>query len=166
MTYEWSFSCEFLVQVSWTENLGHLSWALRSMIAACRRSKQAHFSGFGLLAYLTDNEGNKFWDDYVSQYIVSAICADSVLKTAASSSCALSVIIRPAAATVPRLIWATAATATIQTQSHAVSLQSSQWPTSGATAADTTWNDPLDTTTADDQEQCQVLHWQPYWAIY
>jgi len=23
---------------------------------------------------LTDNEGNKFWDDYVSRYIVSAMC--------------------------------------------------------------------------------------------
>jgi len=28
MTYERSFSCEFLVRVSWTENLGRLSWAL------------------------------------------------------------------------------------------------------------------------------------------
>jgi len=65
---------------------------LSSMTAACRRSMQAHFNGFSLLAYMTDNEGNKFWDDYVSQYIVSAICADSVLKTAALSSRALSVI--------------------------------------------------------------------------
>jgi len=44
------------------------------MTAACRQSKQAHFNGFSLLAYLTDNEGNKFGDDYVSRYIVSVMC--------------------------------------------------------------------------------------------
>jgi len=30
MTYERNFSCEFLVRVSWTENLGRLSWALHN----------------------------------------------------------------------------------------------------------------------------------------
>ena len=30
---------------------------LRSMTAACRRSKVAHFSGFTVLAYLTDEKG-------------------------------------------------------------------------------------------------------------
>ena len=52
----------------------------------------------------------------------------------------------------PRLI--RAAAAATQTPSHAVSLQSS---TSGGAAEDTTWNDPLDTTAADDQQRCQVL---------
>jgi len=62
--------------------------------------------------------------------------------------------VRPPAAAGgdPRLI--RAAAAATQTQSHAVSLQSS---TSGGAAADTTWNDPLDTTAADDQQRCQVL---------
>jgi len=57
-----------------------------------------------------------------------------------------------AAACDPRLI--RAAAAATRTQSHAVSLQSS---TSGGAAEDTTWNDPLDTTAADDQQRCQVL---------
>ena len=37
------------------------------------RSRQAHFNWFSLLAYLTDNESNKLWDDYISRYIVNAI---------------------------------------------------------------------------------------------
>ena len=41
-----------------------------SMTAPCMRSK-AHFNGFSLLAYLTDNEGRptKFLDDYLSRHI-------------------------------------------------------------------------------------------------
>jgi len=39
-----------------------------SMTAPCMRSK-AHFNGFSLLAYLTDNEGTKFLDDYLSRHI-------------------------------------------------------------------------------------------------
>jgi len=33
------------------------------------RSRKTHFNGFSLIACLTDNEGNKFSDDYASRYI-------------------------------------------------------------------------------------------------
>jgi len=45
-----------------------------SMTTACGRPKQAHFYGFSLLAYLADNERNKFWYNYVSRYTVSGMC--------------------------------------------------------------------------------------------
>ena len=61
-----------------------------SMTAACKRSKYAHFKGFSLLAYLTDNEGN-ILDDYVGWWRGSVVERRS-LAGELSLSCA-----RPAA---------------------------------------------------------------------
>jgi len=49
MTYERSFSCEFLVRVSWTENVGRLSWALirnlhKKNLAASHYDRHASFT--------------------------------------------------------------------------------------------------------------------------